>query len=737
MIREYQITGMTCAACAAAVERVVKRVPGVQSAAVNLATERLRVRSQTLLDQPVSIAVEKAGYAAAPIAQRKRQAEVDAKERAARLAAQKHRLIVALCFAAPLFYLAMGPMVGLPSPIDPMHQPLLYAGIQILLLIPVVVAGRSFYKRGFGSLFRLHPNMDSLIAIGTAAAIGYSLVSVVRIAAGNTHAVHALYFESAAVIIALVMLGKYFEARSKGKTTEAIRSLMALSPDVATLISSDGSQQQVPVAELIPGDRLFVKPGGSIPVDGIIVEGSTTVDESMLTGESLPIEKGPNAAVTGGSINGPGAFTMQATRVGEDTSLAQMIRLVEEAQGAKAPIARLADRISGVFVPIVCAIAVCSAVVWLLVGKDLSFALTVFVSVLVIACPCALGLATPTAIMVGTGKGAQQGILIKSGEALETAHRLNVIALDKTGTVTQGKPVVTDVMAFNMDKMEMLRLFAAGEQPSEHPLATAVLGYACHEGLFPLPAANKFQAIVGKGATAAVEGYSLLMGNAKLLSDYGIQPPSQAEELSKQGKTPMFLAVNGKLCGLVAVADTVKPSSAAAIQSLKSMGLETVLITGDNQRTAQAIAAQVGVDRVLYEVLPGHKAEEIKRLQAQGKQVGMVGDGINDAPALAQADVGLAIGTGTDVAMASADIVLMGGDLTEVAAAIHLSRITMRVIRQNLFWAFAYNVAGIPIAAGLLSVFGGPLLSPMMAALAMSLSSITVLGNALRLRRMK
>lgn len=738
MVQEYKVSGMTCAACSATVERVVKRIPGVESASVNLTTERLRVRSEQNLDDAVYKAVSKAGFSASAVLPQKKQAEADAAERERKLRQQKRRMIVAICFAIPLFYLAMGPMIGLPSPIDPMKRPLLYAWVQVALLVPIVIAGRQFYVRGIGSLFRLHPNMDSLIAIGTIAAISYSVSSLVGIAHGQAHLAHdGLYFESAGVIIALVMLGKYFESRSKGRTSEAIRHLMALAPDIALLRMPDGSEKEVPVEELLPNEIIVVKPGARIPVDGVITEGVTSIDESMLTGESLPVDKQPGDPVTGGSVNGAGAFLFRATRVGDDTALAQMVRLVEEAQGNKAPIARLADQISGVFVPVVIGIAVVAALLWLFVGKkDISFVLTVFVSVLVIACPCALGLATPTAIMVGTGKGAEEGILIKSGEALETTHLLNCIALDKTGTVTEGKPVVTDIVPFGMSDNDLLRLFAAGEQGSEHPLGAAIVAEARARGL-TLPPVSGFSAIVGKGATATVEGRTLFMGNAALLAENDVQPHEEADRLASEGKTPMYLAMDGAVAGIIAVADTVKPSSKGAIEKLSEMGIETLLITGDNRRTAEAIAKEVGIPRVLYEVLPGNKAEEVKKLQAEGKRVGMVGDGINDAPALAQADIGIAIGTGTDVAMASADIVLMGGDLNEVPAAIRLSRRTMKVIRQNLFWAFAYNTLGIPVAAGVLYLFGGPLLNPMIAALAMSLSSVTVLGNALRLKTMK
>ena len=733
-ISEYKITGMSCAACSAAVERVVRKLPGVESATVNLATERLRIRGEDVTHDSVLQAVERAGFSAAPIADRRSQAERDRRAREAAMRAQKRRLWVAVGFAVPLFYLAMGPMVGLPAPVSQHDQPQAYARGQIALLIPLIAAGRPFYVRGFRALVRLHPNMDSLIALGTVSAVCYSAYSLIRIIGGDHAAAHDMYWESAGVIIALVMLGKYFEARSKGRTAEAVQALMALTPDTATVLRPDGSTREIALENLMENDRILVRPGGRIPVDGVVEAGETSVDESMLTGESLPVDKAAGDPVTGGSINGQAQFIMRATRVGDDTALAQMIRLVEDAQGSKAPVSRLADRISAVFVPVVAAIALLSAVIWLLAGESFSFALTVFVSVLVIACPCALGLATPTAIMVGTGIAAEHGILIKSGEALEIAHGLKTVALDKTGTVTMGKPAVTDLLPEGLDETEFLQLFASGEQGSEHPLGQAIVRAAEGRGLSLLPC-GAFSSIAGRGASATVQGHTLLMGNAALLEENGISHRAPVERLAAQGKTPMLLAVDGVYRGVIGVADTLKPDARESIDRLRQMGIRPVLITGDNRRTAEAIGKQIDIADVRAEVLPSGKADCVRSLRQEGGTVGMVGDGINDAPALSTADIGFAIGTGTDVAIASADIVLMHGKLSGVCDAIAVSRSTMRIIRQNLFWAFFYNAIGIPIAAGLLHAFGGPLLSPMIAALAMSFSSVTVLGNALRLRR--
>jgi Cu+-exporting ATPase len=620
-----------------------------------------------------------------------------------------------------------------------MQYPLVFALVQLLLVIPAIGAGSRFYTVGLKALWHRAPNMDSLIAIGTAAAVLYSLASTVRIAMGQFMAAEELYFETAAVIIALILLGKSLEAASKGKTSQAIKKLMGLAPKTA-MILVDGKDTEVPIAEVEVGDLVRVKPGEKIPVDGEVVEGYTAVDESMLTGESIPVEKKAGDPVTGASLNKNGSIVFRATRVGADTALAQIVKLVEQAQGSKAPIAQLADVVSGYFVPIVMGIALLAGLAWLATGESVVFGLTIFTAVLVIACPCALGLATPTAIMVGTGRGAEKGILFKGGAALEQTHRVQTVVLDKTGTLTEGRPVVTDVVPLDgMAPAELLRLAAAAERGSEHPLGEAIVRGAAEQGL-AATVADRFQAIPGKGIVASIEGREVLLGNESLLNERGVAAGPLAArwaELASAGKTPMFIAVGGKAAGIVAVADLPKPSSARAVKTMREMGLEVVMLTGDNRRTAQAVAALVGVDRVLAEVLPKDKAEAVKAIQAEGRRVAMVGDGINDAAALAQADIGIAIGSGTDVAIESADLVLMRDDLEDVPAAIALSRATIRNIRQNLFWAFGYNVLGIPIAAGLLHAFGGPLLNPIFAAAAMSMSSVSVVSNALRLRRFR
>ncbi|HET6487045.1 MAG TPA: copper-translocating P-type ATPase, partial [Spirochaetia bacterium] len=629
--------------------------------------------------------------------------------------------------------------IPLPFFLDPMRVPLQYALAQILLVIPAVIAGNRFYRVGAKAIWHLAPNMDSLIAIGTAAAILYSLYNTVRVALGDAAAVENLYFETASVILTLILLGKTLEAVSKGKTSQAIKKLMGLAPKTATVIH-DGTETEIPISEVEVGDIVRVRPGEKVPVDGEVTEGYTAVDESMLTGESIPVEKRPGDPITGASINKNGTITFRATRVGSDTALAQIIRLVEQAQGSKAPIAQLADVVSGYFVPIVILIALLAGAAWLVSGQSVAFSMTIFTAVLVIACPCALGLATPTAIMVGTGKGAENGILIKGGAALEATHQIQTVVLDKTGTVTEGKPVVTDVaLADGIGEAALLQLAASAEKGSEHPLGDAIVASAESRGLAFLPL-ERFQALPGLGIEARIQGKALLLGNEKLMAQKGIPLGALAERssrLAQDGKTPMFVAVDGAPAGIIAVADVPKASSAGAIARLRRMGLEVVMLTGDNQRTAQAIARQVGVDRVLAEVMPQEKAVAVKRIQAEGRRVAMVGDGINDAAALAQADIGIAIGSGTDVAIESADIVLMKSDLDDVAGAIQLSKGTIRNIRQNLFWAFCYNVLGIPIAAGLLRLFGGPLLNPIFAAGAMSLSSVSVVSNALRLRRLR
>jgi Cu+-exporting ATPase len=738
---------MTCAACARRIEKVLGKLDGIETASVNLATEKATIQynPQTVRLPAIKATIEKIGYQVLSTSKSGASDEDRLrKQKAIRILWTK--FIIAAVFSIPLLYIAMAPMitfVKLPFPmeLDHMMYPLRYGLAELILVVPVVAVGYRFYTVGFKALFQRSPNMDSLIAVGTSAAIVYSIYNVIQIAGGNHEAAEYLYFESAGVIITLILLGKSLEAVSKGRTGEAIKKLMGLAPKTAILLV-DGEEKEIPIDEVEPGDILVVKPGAKIPVDGIVISGNTAIDESMLTGESMPVDKKQGDSVYAASINTTGSIQFCAEKVGSDTALAQIIKLVEDAQGSKAPIAQLADIVSGYFVPIVCVIALLSSVAWFIGTKDVAFALTIFISVLVIACPCALGLATPTAIMVGTGKGAENGILIKSGEALETAHKINTIVFDKTGTITEGKPSVTDVCIHSSDDepvsaSELLKVAASAENASEHPLGQAIVQKAKDDGI-DLVAVTEFESITGQGIYAKIGTDDVLAGNKKLMVEKNIALASlegEADRLASEGKTPMFIAINEKAAGIIAVADTVKPSSKAAIERLHEMGIEVAMITGDNQKTAAAIAKQVNIDRILAEVLPQDKADEVKKLQGEGKTVAMVGDGINDAPALASADIGIAIGSGTDVAMESADIVLMRSDLTDVSTAVLLSKRTIRNIKQNLFWAFGYNTIGIPIAAGVLHLFGGPLLNPMFAAAAMSLSSVSVLTNALRLKR--
>lgn len=744
MKETLKVTGMTCAACSARVEKMVGKMEGIHSCNVNLTTEKMSIEfdaEKQSLDE-VKKKIEKLGYGWEEI--RKDTVDRDKIRKEREIHILKMKLRISLTFTIPLLYIAMGhmiPGVKLPVPefLDHRLHPYNFALAQILLTLPVVVAGYRFYFVGFRAIRLGSPNMDSLIAMGTSSALLYSLYASYQIFQGKTEFVHRLYFESAATIITLILLGKSLEAVSRGKTGDAIKKLMGLAPKTAILIC-DGVEKEIPIDEVKIGDILMVKPGGKIPVDGVITEGETAIDEAMLTGESIPVDKKPGDKVYTASINKNGLIYFRAEKVGEGTALAQIIKLVEDAQGSKAPIAQLADVVSGYFVPIVFGIAVVAFIFWMIMGESFAFSLSIFISVLVIACPCALGLATPTAIMVGTGKGAENGILIKGGEALELTHKIQTIIFDKTGTITEGKPEVTDVISSGqVDRNELLRFAASAEKGSEHPLGEAIVKGAEKEGL-QLSKVTKFVSLTGRGVHAEIEGRQVLAGNLKLMQEEGLDTAELKEavdRLAEEGKTPMYVAIDEKVSGIVAVADVVKRNSAEAIRKLQSRGIEVVMITGDNRRTAEAIAKQVGINRVLAEVLPEDKSNEVRKIQAEGRKVAMVGDGINDAPALAQADIGIAIGSGTDVAMESADIVLMHSDLMDVPTAIKLSDDTIRNIRQNLFWAFAYNVAGIPVAAGILHLFGGPLLNPMFAAAAMSLSSVSVVSNALRLRNFK
>lgn len=750
MTEVYHIDGMSCAACSSAVERVTRKMDGVVSSDVNLTTNKMTITyDETKVTQAmIEEKVKRAGFSASLIVESgktKKQEEEAFGHQEELLETAKRRLILAICFAVPLLYISMGHMVPFPLPvpqiIDMNSNPLNFAFAQLILTIPVLIAGRKFYLVGIRSLLKGNPNMDSLVAIGTGSAFVYSLFMTFTIPSDPVNA-HHLYYESAAVVVTLVMLGKYMESRSKGKTSEAIRKLMELAPDTAILYEN-GVEQEVETSAVQPGQHLLIKPGSRIPLDGILVKGHSSVDESMLTGESVPVEKQPGDPLIGGSMNYHGAMELEVTRTGTDTTLSRIIRLIEDAQGKKAPISKLADQVAGVFVPTVMGIAVAAALLWwILGGQDLSFVLTIFVAVLVIACPCALGLATPTAIMVGTGVGAGHGILIKSGEALEISHKVDTVVLDKTGTITEGKPKVTDVVSLDGEYSDEYLLWIAGscEQMSEHPLGEAIVE-AAKEQEEPLRYPEHFTSITGAGIEAVLDGKTVEVGNRKILEEKQIALSEsvleQVQNYANQGKTPMFVVEEGVLRGIICVADTLKPTSISAIDRMKELGVQVYMLTGDNRLTAEYIGKQAHIDHVIAEVLPEDKANVVSRLQKEGKTVMMVGDGINDAPALVQADVGTAIGSGSDIALESGDIVLMKSDLQDVYRTIRLSKATIRNIRQNLFWAFFYNSLGIPVAAGVLYLFGGPLLNPMIAGFAMSLSSVCVVGNALRLKTIK
>lgn len=742
--KEYIIEGMSCASCAMTIENAVSKIPGVDKASVNLATEIMTVEANdSVTPEDIAKVVDGVGYSARPRGKSvEEELEEKNEKKEAHLREMKRNLTVSAIFTVPLLFIAMADMVGIPMPafLSPMQSPVSYALIQLALSLPIVWIGRRFFVDGFKALSKGHPNMDSLVALGTSAAFLYSLYGTYHVLEGHAHFAMNLYYESAGVILTLITLGKYFEDVSKGKTSMAIQTLVGLAPKMATVLR-DGQEVEVPVEEVQVGDLIRVKPGEKVPVDGIVTEGNSTVDESMLTGESIPVSKSVGDEVIGASLNKTGSFILKATKIGKDTALSQIIQLVEQAQGSKAPIAKLADKVSGVFVPIVIALALVSGLAWYFLGQESwVFALTITISVLVIACPCALGLATPTAIMVGTGKGAENGILLKSGEALEEANHVNMVVFDKTGTITNGTPVVTDVVtAENTDADALIRLAASLEVASEHPLGEAIVAKAKEQGA-AFEEVTNFEAIPGFGIKGHVGETLVFLGNEKWMRENGlanVEMNEKANSFAEQGKTPLYIGYNDAVQGLIVVADTVKESSARAIQTLHEMGIQVAMMTGDHERTAQAIAAEVGIDRVFSEVLPQDKANYVSKLQEEGYIVAMVGDGINDAPALAQAQVGIAIGTGTDVAIESADAVLMKSDLMDVPAMLKLSRATIRNIKENLFWAFAYNVIGIPFAMGVLHLFGGPLLNPMIAGAAMSFSSVSVVLNALRLKRWK
>ena len=742
--KEYIIEGMSCASCAMTIENAVSKMPGVDKASVNLATEIMTVEANdSVTPEAIAKVVDGVGYGARPRGKSvEEELEEKNEKKEAHLREMKRNLTISAIFAVPLLFIAMADMVGIPMPafLSPMQSPVSYALIQLALVLPIIWLGRRFFVDGFKALSKGHPNMDSLVALGTSAAFLYSLYGTYHVLEGHAHFAMNLYYESAGVILTLITLGKYFEAVSKGKTSMAIQTLVGLAPKMATVLR-DGQEVEVPVEEVQVGDLIRVKPGEKVPVDGVVTEGNSTVDESMLTGESIPVSKSVGDEVIGASLNKTGSFILKATKIGKDTALSQIIQLVEQAQGSKAPIAKLADKVSGVFVPIVIVLALVSGLAWYFLGQESwVFALTITISVLVIACPCALGLATPTAIMVGTGKGAENGILLKSGEALEEANHVNMVVFDKTGTITNGTPVVTDVVtADSTDADALIRLAASLEVASEHPLGEAIVAKAKEQGA-AFDEVTNFEAIPGFGIKGHVGETLVFLGNEKWMRENGlanVEMNDKANHFAEQGKTPLYIGYNDAVQGLIVVADTVKESSARAIQTLHEMGIQVAMMTGDHERTAQAIAAEVGIDRVFSEVLPQDKANYVSKLQEEGYIVAMVGDGINDAPALAQAQVGIAIGTGTDVAIESADAVLMKSDLMDVPAMLKLSRATIRNIKENLFWAFAYNVIGIPFAMGVLHLFGGPLLNPMIAGAAMSFSSVSVVLNALRLKRWK
>lgn len=763
MKEKFDVTGMTCSACSSRVEKCVSKLEGVEEVTVNLLTNSMQVKydENVLEEQGIIDAVVHAGYGASPAGEGNGFAGGSKGEPAGQAQRQqggkgknpvqehleymKKRTFWSFVFLIPLMYVSMGHMIGVPLPgfLHGTVNAVAFAMTQFLLCLPVLYINRGYFTKGFSTLFHGAPNMDTLIAVGSAASLVYGIFAIYRMGYGLgvqdmelvERYLHDLYFESAVMILALINIGKYLEARSKGKTSQAIEKLMDMAPKTA-FVERDGMVVEIPAEEILPGDVLQVKPGSSVPADGVILEGSTSVDQAAITGESIPVQKNPGDSVIAATMNKAGFFRMKATKVGKDTTFAQIIRLVEDASASKAPIAKMADKIAGVFVPVVMAIALITGIAWVIAGAEFEFALSCAISVLVISCPCALGLATPVAIMVGTGKGAENGILIKSGEALEVTHNIQSVVLDKTGTITQGTPEVTDIQAFGVTKEELLKIAGALEKKSEHPLAEAVLKKAEEEKIL-LPEVQGFQAVPGKGIQGNIQGIQYYAGNLKFMEEQQIDTrnvQNQIESLAEEGKTPLIFATEEQVLGILAAADVVKPTSAQAIRELKKLGIQVIMLTGDNERTAKAIQKQLELDTVIAEVLPQDKEREVAKLQAEGKTVAMVGDGVNDAPALARADVGIAIGAGTDVAIESADIVLMKNDLLDVVTAVGLSKAVIRNIKENLFWAFFYNACGIPLAAGLLYPMFGLKLSPMFGAAAMSLSSLFVVSNALRLR---
>lgn len=738
----FVIDGMTCAACAVTVENAVNKIDHVDSAVVNLTTEKMTVRYNPDLvsEEEIEKAVADAGYGASVFdpatakSQSERQSEATQN--------MWHKFLLSALFAVPLLYLSMGSMMGLwvPDVVSMDSHPLVFALVQLVLTLPVMYLGRRFYVNGFRSLIKGHPNMDSLVALATSAAFIYSLYGVYHVVLGHAHHAHMLYFESVVVILTLITLGKYFETLSKGRTSDAIQKLVKLSAKTATVIR-DGEEESVPIENVVIGDILLVKPGEKIPVDGRVVSGHSAIDESMLTGESIPVEKVADDKVFGASINGQGSLTIQAERVGDETLLAQIIKLVEDAQQTKAPIAKIADRVAGVFVPAVITIALVTFAFWYFVmGESFVFALQVAIAVLVIACPCALGLATPTAIMVGTGRGAENGILYKRGDVLENAHHIDTMVFDKTGTITQGKPQVVDVITYHGDEKSLLSNVASIEKYSEHPLSQAIVEKAVAEKL-DFSEVENFTSLTGRGLQGEVAGgQTFYIGNRRLMEELQVDlSASEAAVLAatQKGQTPIYISENQQLQGVMAVADLLKVDSKETVAKLQNKGIDVVLLTGDNSKTAQAIAKQAGIKTVISEVLPDQKSHAIKDLQSQGKLVAMVGDGINDAPALAVADIGIAVGSGTDIAIESADIILMKPEISDILKALSISHLTIKVVKENLFWAFIYNILAIPVAMGILYLFGGPLLNPMIAGLAMGFSSVSVVLNALRLKYIK